>query len=247
MMAGVAFKDVVPVLLERFPEFKETEDFKWGIDLEFSYSVWGAFGRFITNYIRRLPADELEDDDLVTRVFDLANELMDSDDVDTHGIVVIELFENFYSYQKTLELARRKLKQQHLEWLEKQGAMFRTSNLHYEGELMAPNGLDSLKPLLAGCSWGITVRRCSESGIPRMESNNCKIDLEMDPGHGPKFTFFGAARRDPVEARRLLGELSQLLAQVDIAHRIRLYQTGRADVLLENFHHRWPRDKSTDV
>jgi hypothetical protein len=237
----IAYNDVVDILLERFPEFKETEDFKWGIDLDIPYSVWGAFGRYITTYMNRLPADRIEADELVNRVFDFANEMLDRGDDDTHTIVVIELFENFYTYRKTLELGRRKLKSQHVNWLERQGFWLGTLDLHYEGELVAPNGLDSLRSLVSGCSWGIGVLRRSHDPSQRLESNDGRIDLEMDPGPGPHHTFFGDAKRE-ADARRLLGEFSERLAHGDIAHRIRLYRTGKADILLEEFRHRWRDD-----
>jgi hypothetical protein len=132
-MAGIRYSDVVKVLLERFPEFREHKEFQL-VDLDLAYSVWGTFGRYITDYMRRLPTTELDENDLVNRVFDLANDLMDSGDDDTQTIVVIELFENFYSYRKTLEIARRKLHPRHRHWLEKQGAIIATSDLDYEDE-----------------------------------------------------------------------------------------------------------------
>ena len=244
MMAGVAYKDIVTVLLDRFPEFKETEDFKWGIDPEIPYSVWGAFGRFITTYMRRLPADALNNDELVNRVFDFANELMDSGDDDTKTIVVIELFENFYMYRKTLELGRRKLKSKHVTWLNRQGAWLGTSDLNFEGELVAPNGLGSLEWLLSKCSWNINVIKYTDIATPRMASHDHRIELETDPGDGPKYTFFGDAGYSEAEASQLLGELSQLLIRGDVAHRIQLCRSGHADVFLECFRHRWPGDNT---
>lgn len=124
-MTGVRFEGVVSVLLAHFPEFLETEDYKH-CDLELAYSVWGGFGQFVTNYIRSMPTDRLDDDPLVVRLFDFVNELMSSGDADTQTIVIIELFENFYGYRKTLDLARRKLRPEHLPWLEKQGEWFQT-------------------------------------------------------------------------------------------------------------------------
>ena len=242
---GVAYKDVVKVLLERFPEFKETEDFKEGVDPDIPYSVWGAFGRFITAYLRRLPCDALDDNDLANRLFHFANELMDTGDDETQTIVVIELFENFYMYRKTLELGRRKLKPKHVAWLEKQGEWLGTSDLHYEGELIAPNGLDNLKWLLSGCSWNIDVIQYTNIETPRMVSHDQRIELETDPGNGPRYTFFGDAACSEVEVQQLLDELSQLLIRGDIAHRIQLYQSGHTDVLLKCFRHHWPGDNTT--
>ena len=126
-MPGVPYKDVVEVLLNRFPEFMETKYYD-SDNSDLAYVVWGGFGSFVTTYMRSLPADRLDDDTLVAKVFDLANELMDSDDPETRTIVVVELFENFYMYRKTLELARRKLKKEHLTWLERQGKWLWTSD-----------------------------------------------------------------------------------------------------------------------
>lgn len=239
-MAKFACSKVVDLLLDRFPEFKETEGFQLvRDDLELPYVVWGAFGRFITAYMRRLPADGLDGDELVNRVLDFANELMDAGDDETQNIVVIELFENFYMYRKTLELGRRKLKSQHATSLEKQGLWLGTSDLHYEGELLAPKGLDGLRALLSGCSWGVKVIRPGRGEPPRLEANDDRIDLQTDPGTGPRFTFFGDAKREE-EARRLLGELSGCLVRGDIAHSIDLHRTtGRSDILIGQFQHRW--------
>ncbi len=126
-MPGVPYKDVVKVLLDRFPEFMESDDY-YSDEMDIPYVIWGGFGRFVTNYMRRLPTDRLDNDPLVIRVFDFANELMDSDDPETRTIVVVELLENFYMYRKTLELARRKLKKEHLTWLERQGKWLWTSD-----------------------------------------------------------------------------------------------------------------------
>ena len=107
--------------------------------------------------------------------------------------------------------------------------------------LLAPDGLDGLEPLLSRCSWDVRVIRLSHDESPRLESNDDRIDLEMDPGPGPRRTFFGAPSPwcgEP-EARRLLGELSRLLAGGNIAHHVRLYRTDRGDELLEEFRHRW--------
>lgn len=124
-MAGVAYADVIEVLLNRFPEFVETEYYDMA-NADLAYIVWAGFGSYVTDYMRELPADRLDGDPFVARVFDLANELMDSDDPNTRTIVVVELFEHFYMYWKTLELARRKLKPEHLPSLEGLSTGFRT-------------------------------------------------------------------------------------------------------------------------
>ncbi len=239
-MPKFAYKDVISILLDRFPEFAETEDFRSGTDHEIPYSVWGVFGHYITDYIRRLPVETIDDDELVARVFDFANELMESGDDDTQTIVVIELFENFYPYRKTFRVARRKLKPQHLTWLERQGDWLRQSKFHYEAELFAPNGLDALAPSLARCSWEPKVTRFDADKDPRLEADGDHIDLTMDATPGPRHAFFGDVWRSESEARQLLEELSGLLTRIDIAHRIELYRTDRADSRLEEFRHRWP-------
>lgn len=137
-MARYEYKDVIKVLLERFPEFAETENFREGVFHDIPYSVWGAFGHYITDHIRKVPVDRLDEDDLTNRVFSLANDLMESGDDETQTIVVIELFENFYSYRKTLKLARRKLHPRHRPWLEKQGQWLTAS-----GEDMADDPGDA--------------------------------------------------------------------------------------------------------
>ena len=122
---NVRSEEVVKVLLAHFPEYLETGKFEY-CDIDLPYTVWGGFGLYITDYIRSLPTDRLDDDYLVVRLFDFVNELMSTGDDDTQTIVVIELFENFYSYRKTIDLARRKLLAEHVPWLEKQGTWLRT-------------------------------------------------------------------------------------------------------------------------
>ncbi len=243
-MPGIPYKDVVKVLLDRFPEFRETREYQSSYP-DIAYDVWGGFGRFATTYMRRSPAERLVDDPFVDRVFDLANELMDSDDPETHSIVVIELLENFHAYRKTLELARRKLKKEHLTWLERQGDVSRSADLHFEGELISPRGLDVLARLFKQCSWRIEVGWFEPNGTRYIASHDPRIELEMEPSKGPRYAFFGSpwetGKPGVGMARRLLGELSQRLAQGDIVHRITLYRTGLEDVLLDYFHHRWPQ------
>ena len=187
------------------------------------------------------PAERLDDDPVVARVFDLANELMDSDDINTNDVVVVELFENFYMYRKTLELARRKLKPEHLTWLERQGVWLGTSDLHYEGELIAPQGIDTVAGLFDGTSWPVILLRSDRSKAPYLEAHSHPVELQMEPEQGPQHAFYGAAGSNADLAHRRLGELSQCLAQGDILHRIVLYRTGHEDVLLEYLHHRWPQ------
>lgn len=242
-MAGIPYKDVVDVLLDRFPEFTATPEFEH-FDLDLPYSVWGGFARFATTYLSRTPADRLDEDPFVARIFDLANDLMDSDDSDTQNIVIVELFENLAVYRKPLEVARRKLKKEHLTWLEKQTTWLRASDLHYEGELIAPQGLDALSETLSGCSWQIKVARDKPSAAPYIASYHKLIDLTMDPGKGPTYAFFGdisgTAETNGKVACRLLDDLSQCLIKGDVAHRIDLYRTNLADELLESFRHNWP-------
>jgi hypothetical protein len=249
-VAQIAYKDVVAILLERFPEFKETEEFRWVLhdDLEFPSAVWGGFADYAAARIRRLPIEELDRDEFVARVFNIANELMDRGDEETQNLIVVELFEHFFTYAKTLELARRKLKPEHVQWLNQLDVLLATSEMHYDGELVAPNGLDSLSPLLSGLSWDIGVSRPypSRDCLPRLEALGDPMSLYMDSDPGPRHCFFGdpQAWTGEEEARRLLGEFSERLARRDVAHRISLYRTGQADILIQRFAHRWPEAES---
>ncbi|WP_299396172.1 hypothetical protein [Pelagibius sp.] len=116
-MAEIAYKDVVPLLLERFPEFREDERFNPD-ELDMPYSIWGGFGRYITELLFAIPEGELDNHPMVHRVFDFTNEMMSKGDEETRNIVVIELFENFYEHRKTYDLARRKLTESNLPALE---------------------------------------------------------------------------------------------------------------------------------
>ncbi|NIA70681.1 hypothetical protein HBA54_18955 [Pelagibius litoralis] len=117
-MAEIAYKDVVPLLLERFPEFREDERYR-PEEVDLPYSIWGGFGRYITELVSELPDDELDDHPVVARLFDFTNEMMSGGDEETQSIVAIELFENFYEYRKTYDLAWRKLDPTHHFWFEK--------------------------------------------------------------------------------------------------------------------------------
>lgn len=240
---GIAYSDAVEELLKRFPEFREWEGFDPD-ELDLPYCQFGDFARIATTRMRRIPAENLDDDPFVIRVFDFANDLMDSDDDETQNLTVVEFFENFYMYQKTLELSRRKLKNAHLADLERLSYLLGTSDLHYEGELIAPQGLDPLAAIFSECSWKIRVRRYDPDEPPYFEANDPRIKLTMDSGIGPKYTFFGAAHLTDYTAGNLsavlLGELSQALTSADVAHRIQLFRSGTEDDLLNTFQHRWP-------
>ena len=197
-MAGVAYEDVGKVLLERFPEFTESHHYDPD-DVDVPYMLWSGFGNFVTTYIRRSPAERLDGDSFVARVFDLANELMDSEDPVTNDVVITELLENFSAYRKTFELARRKLKTEHLTWLERQRDLSDSADLHYEGELISHRGLDVLARLVKECSWCIEVRWVESTGMRYLESHDPRVGLEMVQVKGPGMLSLGPSmrRRNP--------------------------------------------------
>ena len=119
-MAEIAYKDVVSLLLERFPEFREDERF-CSDELNMPYSIWGGFGRYIIERLRAIPDEQIDDDPLVNRLFDFANQMLSNGDEETQNIVVIELLENFYKRRKTYDLASRKLDASNLPFLEHPG------------------------------------------------------------------------------------------------------------------------------
>ena len=124
-MSEVPYENAVEILLDRFPEFLKSELSEEDLT-EGAYYIWGVFGTFATNYICSLPKDQLDRDPFVSRIFELANDLMSNGDLEMQNLVVIELFENFYGHRKTLDLARRKISAEHLPWLEKQGEWLNT-------------------------------------------------------------------------------------------------------------------------
>ena len=248
-MAGVSYSDVTTELLDRIPEFKESVLYDPD-ELEFSYAVWGGFSSWITTYIRRLPLVQVDTDPLVIRVFDLANELLSSDDDDTQTIVCVELLENFYMHGRTLALGRRKLPPEHVTWLDRQGALLGTSDYYFEGEVVASNGLDKLADVFAQSSLDIEVKKSAIDGSLYLGEGEFSDDVDPGPTTGPRHVFCNdlGTNANINEALALLDQLSERLEANKVPHHIALYRVeGSQDILTTRFDFDWSDDQSYDT
>jgi hypothetical protein len=113
--------------------------------------------------------------------------------------------------------------------------------LWFCGEVIAPEGLGALAPLLARCSWPVEVWRsvCDGSDVLRAGRGG-PVELDMDAGQGAGQLFSGTVDADRAAAMRLLGELSDAFRDAGLRHRIELYAEDDGS-LLGYLHHGWSR------
>lgn len=112
--------------------------------------------------------------------------------------------------------------------------------LHFCGDVVAPDGLGALEPLLARCSMALSVWRSGFDGSDILRGGGEAVEFEMDAGQGAVKFFSGSIEAAPDAALRLLGELSDALGQAGLRHRIEI---DAADgPRLGYLHHEWPRE-----
>jgi hypothetical protein len=106
-MNDPTYKQIVPFLLEHFPEFKETDDYKRydKQDLGLPYIVWADFTRYV---LERLENNGAEDA-VVQRLFNVVNEQFDNSGSDPQviNLLSVEVFEQFAQQKDSLEFARQ--------------------------------------------------------------------------------------------------------------------------------------------
>lgn len=112
--------------------------------------------------------------------------------------------------------------------------------LWFCGEVIAPDGLGAVAPLLAPCSWPVEVWRPGSDGSDVLRARQGAVHLEMDAGQGAGKLFSGTVDGDRDAALRMLGELSNALRSAGMRHHIELYAETDGE-LLGYLHHDWPR------
>ncbi|HEX5872556.1 MAG TPA: hypothetical protein VFY65_19135 [Longimicrobium sp.] len=112
--------------------------------------------------------------------------------------------------------------------------------LWFCGEVIAPDGLGALAPLLEGVSWPVEAWRSGYDGSDVLRGWKGAVHLDMDAGQGAGKLFSGTVDADPDSALRLLGELSAAFREAGMRHRIELYAEADGE-LLGYLHHGWPR------
>lgn len=113
--------------------------------------------------------------------------------------------------------------------------------LRFCGDVVAPDGLSAVAPLLARCSWPLEVWRSGFDGSDILRGGGGLVEFEMDPGQGAVKFFSGSVEAAPDAALRLLGELSDALGQARLRHRIEIDAADGSR--LGYLHHEWPREK----
>jgi hypothetical protein len=112
--------------------------------------------------------------------------------------------------------------------------------LWFCGEVIAPDGLATLAPLLARISWPVEVWRSGYDGSDVLRAWNGPVELDMDAAHAAGKLFSGTVEAAPDAALRLLGELSEAFRGAGLRHRMELYDEADGS-LLGYLHHEWPR------
>jgi hypothetical protein len=115
--------------------------------------------------------------------------------------------------------------------------------LRFCGDVVAPDGLRALEPLLAGCSMELSVWRSGFDGSDILKTAGEAVEFEMDAGQGAVKFFDGSIEAAPDAALRMLGELSDAFRQAGLRHRID-YGIDAADgSQLGYLHYEWPQEK----
>jgi hypothetical protein len=113
-------------------------------------------------------------------------------------------------------------------------------DLWFCAEVIAPEGLRALAPLLREFSWPVEVRPSGYDGTDLLRASAGAVHIDMSAGQGTRKLFTGTVQADPQTALRLLGELSGAFRLSRMRHRIELY-TAPDGPLLGYLHHDWPR------
>jgi hypothetical protein len=101
--------NVVDVIIDLVPEFKEYKEFECGYlnDKVFKNGLLDIFGRFLKNRIESYPIC----DPVIQRIFKFLNEQFNESDSDHDvlDLLGIDIFENISPYEKGMEVARKLL------------------------------------------------------------------------------------------------------------------------------------------
>ncbi len=116
-MVTFKYSDSVQVLLEKFPEFKDSNEYLIVQDeLDLPYGIYFAFMKTILQEIKS-PA---KDTQIIKRFVDFVNESFADDETDPESLnlMQIEFFENLTSSKDLIEFARKNFIGKALEMFE---------------------------------------------------------------------------------------------------------------------------------
>lgn len=107
-MTSISFENMVNVLLEMFPEFRDSKDFDERDLKRGQYAIWWRFAGYAAQRLH----DNGPDDVVVSRLFSFVSEEFANPDSDRAvlDLLALEILEEFASPDKALEYARQNTK-----------------------------------------------------------------------------------------------------------------------------------------
>ncbi len=99
------YEDIIKITLKRFPEFKDSEEFKRAeSDLELPHVVYGYF----TDFIKKILENNGEKDPIIKKFIVFTNELFEDSDSDPKSLDLfyVEIFEGLYESKELFNFAR---------------------------------------------------------------------------------------------------------------------------------------------
>lgn len=101
-MTYLSFENVVKEILNKFPEYKDTECYE-NNDKELQYSFFFGFTEYVNQLIQKSsnPISEPE----IKKAFDLFNEMVSSKEENLSTLVVVEVLENLVQNKKSKDVA----------------------------------------------------------------------------------------------------------------------------------------------
>lgn len=117
----------------------------------------------------------------------------------------------------------------------------------YYAEVQTVVGLEQVAGALEPCSWPIELCRSGYDGTAYLRTplGSDEIDLEMASGQSADYLFGGGVSATLARTKALLGELSELLAQAGLTHRIEIYAED-TNQPASYFHFQWPETPVAD-
>lgn len=107
-------ENIIEVLVERVPEYKNTEYYKLA-DKDNISSVFGGFGSYLSDRM----SDYSEEDQIIRKSFTLLNQMVISENQDVVNVAVVEVFEAIAGFNKAIAIAEKLLNNQGVNWLDK--------------------------------------------------------------------------------------------------------------------------------
>lgn len=99
------YEDIINITLERFPEFKDSEEFKRAeSDLELPHVVYGWF----MDFLKRIISENGFNDPIIKKFIVFTNEIFEDSNSDPKSLDLfyVEIFEGFYELKELFNFAR---------------------------------------------------------------------------------------------------------------------------------------------